>query len=137
MICSHLNPGSVMHMCAGDLEDLRLLVTSRTKMITFTFVWILRLGWEFYILARMRKLGTATTTTYRPEKQRLLECFIMENLLPATNTVRNDDASNANISPAITTAVMHLNRSTASCHQTSVCVRGSLTHRPQFRTTWV
>ena len=31
VICSHLNPGSVMHMCAGDLEDLRSLVTSRVK----------------------------------------------------------------------------------------------------------
>ena len=30
-ICSHLNPGSVMHMYARDLEDLRMLVTSRVK----------------------------------------------------------------------------------------------------------
>ena len=31
VICSHLNPGSVMHMYARDLEDLRMLVTSRWK----------------------------------------------------------------------------------------------------------
>ena len=39
----------------------------------------------------------ATTVTHRAEKHRLLECFIMEHLLTATNTFNNEDDWNTNI----------------------------------------
>ena len=42
-------------------------------------------------------VGTATTLTHREEKQRLLECFIMEHSLTATNT-------SATMTPAIPTS---------------------------------
>ena len=42
-------------------------------------------------------IGAATTITHRAEKQRLLECFIMEHSLIATNTFSTDDASFNNI----------------------------------------
>ena len=44
-----------------------------------------------------RNIGTATTVTHRAEKQRLLECFIMEHSLTATNTFSNNDVRNTNI----------------------------------------
>ena len=47
--------------------------------------------------AASRNIGPAMTATHRAEKQRLLECFIMEHLLTATNTFSNDDDRNANI----------------------------------------
>ena len=42
-------------------------------------------------------IGPATTVTHRAEKQRLLECFIMEHLRTATNTFSNDDDGQLNI----------------------------------------
>ena len=42
-------------------------------------------------------IGTATAVTHRAEKQRLLERFIMEHSLTATNTFSNNDAKNTNI----------------------------------------
>ena len=90
VICSHLNLGSVVHMYARDLEDLRMLVTSRLKDA--------QTGLGTGVLGSIsRNIGPATTVTHRSEKQRLLECFIMEHLLTATNTFRNDDDRNTNI----------------------------------------
>ena len=55
MICSHLNPGSVMHMFAGDLENLHSLVTSRTK--------------DAHVHIGVDATSARTTTiTHRPEK---------------------------------------------------------------------
>ena len=42
-------------------------------------------------------VGLSTTVTHRAEKQRVLECLIMEQLLTATNTFSDDDDRNANI----------------------------------------
>ena len=98
VICSHLNPGSVMHMHAGDLEDLRSLVTSRVKDADVHICVDAQTGLGTGIPgAGSRNIGTATTVAHRAEKQRLLECFTMEHLLTATNTFSNDDDRNANI----------------------------------------
>ena len=42
-------------------------------------------------------IGIATTVSHRAEKQRMFECFIMENLLTATNTIRFEDYGAINI----------------------------------------
>ena len=98
VICSHLNPGSVMHMYARDLEDLSMLVTSRVNgahvhicVDAQTLLGTAVLG------SASSNIGSATTVTHRAEKQRLLECFIMEHSLTATNTFSNDDDRNTNI----------------------------------------
>ena len=98
VICSHLNPGSVMHMHAKELEDLRSLVTSRVKDAHVHICVDAQTGLGTGIpVTGSRNIGTATTVTHRAEKQRLLECFIMEYLLTGTNTFSNDDDRNANI----------------------------------------
>ena len=62
------------------------------------FVWTHKRDLGTGILgAPSSKIGPATTVTHRAEKQRLLECFIMEHPLTATNTFSNDDDRNANI----------------------------------------
>ena len=97
VICSHLNPGSVMHMYARDLEDLRMLVTSRVKDAHVHISVDAQTGLGTGIPgAASSNVGPATTVAHRAEKQRLLECFIMEYLLTATNTFSDDDR-NANI----------------------------------------
>ena len=102
VICSHLNPGSVMHMYARDLEDLRMLVTSRWKDAHVHTCVDAQTGLGTGILgAASSNVGPATTVTHRVEKQRPLECFIMERLLTATTTFSNDDDRNANIYTAI------------------------------------
>ena len=92
VICSYLNPGSVMHMYARDLEDLRMLVTSRWKDAHVHTCVDAQTGRGTGIPgAASSNVGPATTVTHRVEKQRPLQCFIMEHLLTATNTFSNDD----------------------------------------------
>ena len=87
-----------MHMYAKDLEDLRMLVTSRVKDAHVHICVGAQTGFGTGIPgAASSDIGPATIVTHRAEKQRLLECFIMEHLLTATNTFSNDDDRNANI----------------------------------------
>ena len=137
MICSHLNPGSVTRMCAGDLEDLRLLVTSATEDVHFHICVDAQTGLGTVVFwPGSCNIGTATTNTHRPEKQRLLECFIMEHLLSLPQTPSGTTmTAMPTYSLANTTAVMNSNRPTASCPQTTVYVRGLWTHRVRLGIT--
>ena len=94
VICSHLNPGSVEHMY-GDAEDLSMLVTTRVKDAHVHICADAQTRLSTVVPCPPKSnIGTATTVTHRAEKQRLLECFIMENSLTATNTFSNNDARN-------------------------------------------
>ena len=92
VICSHLNLSSVMHLYAKDLDDLRSLVSSRASDTHVHICVDAQTG-----LGTMpprplgTNIGTATTVSHRVEKQRMFECYIMENLLTATNTFRFED----------------------------------------------
>ena len=98
VICSHLNPGSVMHMHARDLDDLRMLVTSRVKDAHVHICVDALTGLGTGIPgAASSNIIPAITVTHRAEKQRPLECFIMEHLLTATNTFSKNDDRNDNI----------------------------------------
>ena len=70
VICSHLNPGSVMHVCSNDLEDLRMLVTSRvTDAHVHTCVGA-QTGLGTGVLgSASSNIGTATTVTHHAEEQ--------------------------------------------------------------------
>ena len=98
VICSHLNPGSVMHLYVKDLEDLGMLVTSREKDAHVHICVDTQTGlgtsgtW-----CHQQYHGPATSVTHRAPKQRLLECFIKEHQLTATNTFSNDDEGKLDI----------------------------------------
>ena len=87
-----------MHMYARDLEDLSMLVTTRAKDVHAHICVDAQTGLGTGVLgSASSNIGTATTVAHRAAKQRLLECFIMEHLLTATNTFSNNDARNTNI----------------------------------------
>ena len=85
VICSHLNPGSVMHMCAGDLEDLRSLVTSRMK--------------DAHVHVGVGAQTGAWDRDTWDKQPKHWYCYnaIIGHLSTATNTFSNDDDRNANI----------------------------------------
>ena len=98
VICSHLNLDSVMHIHARDLEDLCMRVSSRVKDAHVHMCVGAQTGLGTGISgADSSNIGPAITVTHRAEKQRPIECFIMEHLLTATNIFSNDDDRNANI----------------------------------------
>ena len=98
VICSQLNPGSVMHMYGRDLEDLSMLATSRVKDLHVHICVDAQTGLDTGVLdSASSNIGPATIVTHRAEKQGLPECFIIEHLLTATNTFSNDDDRNTNI----------------------------------------
>ena len=65
-------------------------------------------------------MGTATTDSHRAGKWRLLEIFIMENMLTATNTLdREEDGIKRNFFRLVTTmGNTNRNRLTPSSHLT-------------------
>ena len=98
VICSHLRPSSVMHVYAEDPEDLPSLVTSRGNETHVHICVDAQTG----LGTRPSRpyssdVGNATTVSYRVEKQRILEHFIMENLLTATTTFQLEDDGPNNI----------------------------------------
>ena len=136
VICSHLNLSSVMHLYAKDLDDLRSLVSSRGRDTHVHICVGAQTG-----LGTMpprphcASIGTATTVSHRVEKQRMLESFIMENLLTATNTFHFEDDVPLTSTLANTTGNTNHHRLTTSYHLTTVCVPGLLTHRPPNQIT--
>ena len=70
VVCSHLNPGSVMLMCVGDLEDLRILEASRTQNAHVHICVDAQTCLE-NLESRLgcRDRGTSTTITHRLEKE--------------------------------------------------------------------
>ena len=99
MVCSHFSPSSVIHAYAKDLEDLRVVVT-QCGVDTDVHICV----------DAQTGLGTwpprpysgniviATIVSHRAAKQRLLENFIMENMLTATNTFHFEkDGANNNL----------------------------------------
>ena len=75
-----------MHVYARDLEDLSMLVTSRVNGAHLYTCVDTQMGLGSAVLgSASSNIGTATTVTHGAEKPRILECFIMEHLLTATN----------------------------------------------------
>ena len=131
VICSHLNPGSVMHMYARGSEDLRMFVTSLVKDAHVHICVDAQTGLGTGIPgAASRNIGPAITATHRAEKQRLLEWCIMEHLLTATNTFSNDEERNANICTRNCNRCHEPQQIDYICHLTTVCVGELSTHRP-------
>ena len=98
VVCSHLSPESLGHMYARDLEHLSMLVTTRLKDAHVHICVDAQTGLGTGVPGPPNSnIGTATTLAHRAEKQRLLECFVMEHSLTATNIFSNNDASNTNI----------------------------------------
>ena len=65
-------------MYARDLEDLRMLVTSRVTDAHVHICVDAQTGFSPGISGpASSNIGNATTVTHRAEKQRFLECFIM------------------------------------------------------------
>ena len=78
MICSPLNPLSVMHLYAKDLDDLRSLVTSRGSDMHAHICVDAQTGLgTIPPRPESANIGTATTVSHRVEKRRILESFIM------------------------------------------------------------
>ena len=86
VICSHLNPSSVMHLYARDLDDLRSLMLSRGRD-THVHICVDAQTGLGTMLPRPHSANicSATTVSHRVEKQRMLECVIMENLRAILN----------------------------------------------------
>ena len=100
VICSNLNPGSVVRMYARDLEDLSMLVTSRVKDTHVHICVDAQTGLGTGVPGSASSgIGTDRTGTHRAGKKGLLECFITKHLLTATNTFSNTDDRNTNIYP--------------------------------------
>ena len=135
VICSHLNPGSVGHLYAKDLEDLSMLTVSREKDSHVHICVDAQTGLCTGVLGPCcSNIGTATTVTHRAEKQRLLECFIMEHLLIATLSATTTTETLTS-TRATTMDVTNHSRLTTSCHLTTVCVPELSTHRLLHRIT--
>ena len=97
-ICSHLNPSSVMHLYAKNLDDLRSLVSARGSDMHVHIRVDAQTGLgTFPPRPRSENIGTATAVSHRVEKQRMLEGLIMENLVTATNTFLCEDDGATNI----------------------------------------
>ena len=95
VICSHFSPSSVLHAYAKDLSDLRTLLNSRCAESEVHVCVDAQTGlgtWPTRPLSE--NIGTATTVSHRAEKQRMLENFIMENMLTATNTFNFEKGTN-------------------------------------------
>ena len=61
-------------------------------------VWTPKLAWgQCHLGQEAATLVQPQQSHIVPKKQRLLECFIMENMLTATNIFRNDDDRDASI----------------------------------------
>ena len=87
VICSHLSPTNVIHAYAKDLDDLRVLMNSREEDSAVHICVDAQTGLGTWPpRPYSENIGTATTVSHRAEKRRLLENFIMENMLTATNT---------------------------------------------------
>ena len=98
VICSHLNPLSVMHLHAKDLDDLRSLVSARGSDMHVRIHVDAQTGLgTFPPRPCSENIGTATAVSHRVEKQRMLESFIAENLLTATNIFLCEDDGATNI----------------------------------------
>ena len=134
VICSHLNPGSVMHMYVGDSEDLRLLVTSRTEDAHVHMCVDAQTGLGTSASRPgSSNICTATTITHRPGKNKEYSSLTMTHV--GTPTCYSSASSWNTCSHATNT--LRNDRSTTSCHQTSVCVRRPSTHRLRLRITGV
>ena len=90
VICSHLNPLSVMHLYVKDLDDLLSLVTSRGSEMHVHICVDGQTGLVTILPGfQSGNIDSATTVSHRVEK--MLEDFIMEHLLTATNTFHCED----------------------------------------------
>ena len=95
VLCSNLSAMSVLHLCAKDLSDLRALLNSRCAESEVHICVDAQTGlgtWPTRPLSE--NIGTATTVAHRVEQQRLLESFIMGNMLTATNTFNFEEGNN-------------------------------------------
>ena len=97
VVCSHLNKGSDARLCEG-LGRPEHACWSRMRMSIFCV--------DAQTGLCTGVPGSASSNigrhchncyTSRRRKQRLLECFIMDHLLTATNTLSSDDDRNTNI----------------------------------------
>ena len=76
VICSHLNPGSVGHMYARDLEDLSKLVTTRLKGVHVHICVDSQTGLGTEVLGPPNSIiGTAATITHRAENRDFLSAL--------------------------------------------------------------
>ena len=81
-----------MHLYAKDLNDLRSLVSARgSDMHVHNRVDAQTGLGTFPPRPHSENIGTATAISHRVEKPRMLESFVMENLLTATNTFLCED----------------------------------------------
>ena len=92
VICSHLNPSSVLLLDANDLEDFRSLVTSHGSDAHVHICVDAQTGLgTLPPRPYSANIGTATTVSHRAGKRRIFESFVMEHLLTATNTLHSED----------------------------------------------
>ena len=86
---------SVMHAYAIDLADFRSLVNSRGVDTEVHICVDAQTGLGTLPPRPYSKnMGTATTVSHRVVKQRMLDNFIMENMLTATNTFHFEEETN-------------------------------------------
>ena len=131
VICSHLNPSSVIHLYAKDLDDFSSLVTSRGRDMLVHICVDAQTGSETLpSRPHCANMGSATTVTHRVEKRRMFESFIMETCsLPQTHSILRTMESHTS-TPATTTETTNHSRSTTSSLPTSICVPEFFTHLP-------
>ena len=131
MICSHLNPSSVMHLHAMDLDDLRSLVSSRGSDTHVHLGVDAQTGLGtmpprphstniglFHIALKNKECSSVSSWKIcsQPQTRSALRMTV-----PLTSTL------------AVTRGNTIHNSLTTSYHLTTVCVPGPSTHRPQNR----